>query len=111
MQANRTKRRVVAVDSYAPDTFTVPQSPTPRDNHMNGNVVAPIEPQAGAVQPADRALVTLLKLTAAADRLVVGLRNVPLPDSARACVDELTATAAASWDVLGPERRMAAADG
>lgn len=82
---------------------------------MNGNPTATIPPPAeaplGGLQPADRALVTLLKLTAAADRVVAGVRGEPLTDSARALVDELTAAVAASWDVLGPEHRMAATGG
>ncbi len=79
---------------------------------MNGNPTATIAPPAetplGGIQPADRTLVTLLQLTAAADRVVAGVRGELLTDSARARVDDLTAAVAKAWDVLGPEHRMAA---
>ncbi len=79
---------------------------------MNGNLTTPIgSPPAGVTQLADRELATLLKLVAAAQHLVAGLRNVPLPDSARALVDKLNTEASGAWEVLGPERRMAATDG
>ncbi len=79
---------------------------------MNGNVIAPIAPHSEAPAipappPQDRPLVALLKLTAAADRLVAGSRGVPLPDRTRALVDQLAAAATEAWDVLGHERRMA----
>lgn len=81
---------------------------------MHGNLTAPIgptAPPADAATPAGRELTTLLKLVAAADHVVAGLRNVPLPDSARALVDKLGTEASGAWDVLGPKRRMAASDG
>ncbi len=76
---------------------------------LNGNATAAISPPLSpTVEPADRALVALLKLTATADRLIASARAIPLPDRTRALVDELAAGAAEAWTVLGPEHRMAA---
>ncbi len=79
---------------------------------MNGNPAATITPPAEAplagLPPGERGLVTLLQLTAAADRVVAGVRREPLTDGARALVANLGAAVAKAWEVLGPERRMAA---
>jgi hypothetical protein len=62
-------------------------------------------------EPADRTLVALLKLTATAERLLAGLRDVELPDHVRSLASELETAAVVSWATLGPERRMAGTRG
>ncbi len=80
--------------------------------NLTGNVTSDVPPAPPAApQHQDPALVALLKLTAAADRLLPVVRRLPLTDDVRARVDELEAAATASWSVLGPERRMAGGRG
>jgi hypothetical protein len=70
-----------------------------------GETVVDQPPRAEHRHP-DRTLVTLLKLTAAAEKAVAALRDTTLPDGTRTLLDDLDRATRDSWALLGPQHRL-----